>query len=426
MTSHVPVRTTSNSTAAKGAWVHDTVRRLDAKGLVLGTSIWLVAYITVIGLVLVGSIQEVPYRVYEGAGLRWVANQQLYDTRNIDGFQYFPSSAWIFSAFARLGRPGGGCTWRALSLALYVWGLWRSSKRISSVHPGACFVIATCASVAVVSRGLGNGQANLLLAALSLHVATDLSRQSWWRVCASLALGLAVKPLFVVLVLSVWAVYGQLWWRLPLVLGGVFGAPWCWRDPAWLARQFRDSWTKIIECSKPDRLFEDVRGLFATFGPTIPHDTYLWIRMIAAFGVLAVAWETRSRIREPFASFMVASVAMSYLMIFNPRTQSNSYVMTAPFVSLLGSRYVVRRRYAEAIVLFFIGMTWNLGDRWFTPFKYWLKPSSCILFLGMMLRELFTHTTNRWHFFSRGWPKSRHADRKACQVGLPPRPRFDR
>lgn len=364
--------------------------KLERHAFAIASSIYVVTYAVMMTLVLRGSVQSIPYGVYKAAGARWLSSQNLYETQTIDGFQYLPTSAWLFSGLALLGSPLAECAWRVLSLGLYATGLWRLSKRIMPARASACFLVATCLSIGPAGNNLGNGQANVLLCALGLHVAADLVLQRWWYASATLAFGLALKPLMVVLLLLVVALYRPARWRTALALLVVFGTPWLLRDPIWLAHQYAVCWSKLRMCAAPDRQFEDIRGLLFSLGISLSSEEYLVIRAIAAVCVFAIAWRARPSASEPMSSFVLCALAANYLVLFNPRTLSTSYVMTAAFAGLLAARNGLRSQYRGAIVLTVIAMIWNLSGNFAGSSKYWLKPLAGILLLGVLAQTALT------------------------------------
>src|SRR5262245_28917700 len=91
--------------------------------------IWSVAFVITIALVLSKYLHPLPYGVYAHAGKHWLRHEPLYDLTNIDGFQYFPQAAIVFSAFARLSWTSGNIAWRAINWFFYAWSLWRVIRR---------------------------------------------------------------------------------------------------------------------------------------------------------------------------------------------------------------------------------------------------------------------------------------------------------
>jgi hypothetical protein len=359
-------------------------------GLAAALLIWCGAFAVMIGLLLSGRLEAVPYGVYAAAGRRWLEHEPLYETVTIDGFQYFPQSAFLFAPFAWLGAPIGDVAWRAIGWILYASGIWRLARRLAPAHASLCFLLASCLAVIPATGSLGNGQANLVLGALMLHATSDLIGQRWWRAAWVLTLGFALKPLMVVTLLLVWAVYRPMTWRIPPALACAFLAPWLVRDHDYVMQQYTDCLTKLGMCATPGRLFEDVRGLFAAGGWVMPHAAYLVLRLAAALVVLGICSYIRKQVREPRASLFIAAFAASYLMLFNPRTLSTSYVMVVSYAALLTALYILQLRKPAALVMGAIVLSWTVSYHMVGLgfIQHWLRPLACLAFCAALAREL--------------------------------------
>jgi hypothetical protein len=359
-----------------------------AAGVACG--IWVVAFGIVITVTMLRDTSRTSFAVYARAGRQWLQSQPLYNLQNIDGFQYFPTSALLFAPFAELGDLTAQMTWRALNWALYAFGIWRMARKFARGRTPECFLIVTCLAVGCSTISLGNGQANLTLAALILHACADLAERRFWRATTVMVLGLALKPLMAVPLLLFVALYRSVMWRLTPVLGLIFAAPWLLRDNAYVNQQYADCLTKLQLCSNPDRLFEDLHGLLTTLHIALSQGAYLTIRGGAALCVLALAYWVRRRVLEPHASFLIAALAGSYLMLFNPRTQSSSYVMVVAPAALLcalalleGSRARLRARVTLAIVV-----CWTISHHMVAAVEFWLRPVACLVFFAVLVDQI--------------------------------------
>lgn len=359
--------------------------------------VWCCSFGVVLEAVLAGRVEVVPFDTYMAAAERWLAHQPLYETRTIDGFQYFPQSALIFAPFAVLGPVAGAVCWRALWWALYAFGIWRVARLLASACPRRTFLIATCLAVGPATGSLGNGQANLALGALTLLVAADLSAQCWWRAALLLAGGLALKPLMAPLLLLVWVLYRPMTGRLLIVVIALALAPFLVGDMSYVLQQYVTCSTKLGMTSTPDRLFEDLRGLLASLGWLMPHPVYLVLRAVTAGAVLGICWLARRRVREPELAVLIAALAVGYLMLLNPRTLASSYTMTSSIAGLFTAVTLLDGAWAEALALASVAVAWAVNRHWsgFGFIQYWLKPAACLVFLGWAIRQAVTPSP-RW------------------------------
>jgi hypothetical protein len=61
------------------------------------------------------------------------------------------------------------------------------------------------------------------------------------------------------------------------------------------------------------------------------------VRAGAAVATLAYSWWATRRMGRVGAAALVWTAGVSYLMVFNPRTEGNTYVILAPALALLGA-----------------------------------------------------------------------------------------
>lgn len=346
---------------------------------------WSVAFGVVAALVLDGhEYTTIPYDVYTGAARHWREHAPLYDLTNVDGFQYLPQAAWVFAPFELLGTPVGGVLWRLVSWAAFAHGIWRLAHHLVPDRAGQCFLLSTALAITPALGSLGAGQSNLLLGALILQSTADLIERRYWRCTALIGLGLAAKPLMIVPVLLIAALYRPMRWRVPLAVGALLLMPFFVDDAPYVWTEYRDFLAKSRLTAHPNRLFEDADGLMTTFGWTIRYDSFLRVRVAAAIATLGLGALARHRLREPQATLHVAALAVTYLMLFNPRTQSNSYLMPTAFAALLVASHVLDRHRIAALATLVVVLSWYGNSHRLGWPEFWLKPLGCAMF-GVLL-----------------------------------------
>lgn len=323
--------------------------------------------------------------VYAAAVARWHARQPLYDT-GIDGFQYLPQATLVFAPFAALGHPLGDIAWRAASWALFGQAVWRSARLVAGASWPTSWLIASALCLGPSLSSLSSGQANLATAALMLQATAALAERRDGQALLWMTLGLAVKPLMAVLMLLACVLRPRLAPRVALGVVLVALVPFALAPPDYVLAQCRGWLAKLAASSQPDRLFEDLRGLASRCGWDLSHAALRVVRGIAALGALALVREIGRRRREPEASFLVFAVAASYLMLFNPRTQPNSYVILVPAVALAAAVMRARGRRRAFFALVLITASWCCGMLSLTLF--WLRPLTAIVFAALTIHEL--------------------------------------
>ena len=334
---------------------------------------------------------------YARATSAWWARENLYDTTNIDGFLYLPQSAIGYTPFAVLNHPIGDVLWRLVGLGAFCHGLWRMSKRLLPGQALRVFAIGTFIALAPTYNALRNGQANLPLAALMLHATVDLVEKRWWRAAIWLTIGLAVKPIIVVMILLAGVLYRPMSWRLTIALVVFALSPFAAGGFHYVLTQFQQCWIKLSMSSQPDRAFSDLRGLFWSMGCVIPMSVFLFMQLIAAAATLALCFVAIRRWNEPAASAFMLTLAACYLMLFNPRTEGNSYVILTPMIALPAALlFLDGRRRLAAWILVALSI-WLTGNLWaYKQTVHWMKPLACVIFLVLTLRELLRNSIADW------------------------------
>jgi len=343
---------------------------------------------------------------YARATSAWWAGENLYDTTNIDGFLYLPQFAVIYTPFAvqcpgRLGskltHPIGDVLWRLAGLYVFCIGLWRMSRLLSPSQALRVFAFSTIIALAPTYNALRNGQSNLPLAALMLHAAVELVEKRWWRAAIWLTIGFAVKPIILVMILLAGVLYRPMSWRLAIALAVFLLSPFAAGGFHYVLTQYQQCWIKLSMSSQPDRALSDLRGLFWSIGCVIPMSVFTVMQLIAAAATLALCFVAFRRWNEPAASAFMLTLTACYLMLFNPRTEGNSYVILTPMIALPAALLLLddrRRRAAWILVALSIWLTGNLWAYKYTV--HWMKPLACIIFLILTLRELLRKSIADW------------------------------
>jgi alpha-1,2-mannosyltransferase len=328
---------------------------------------------------------DLVWRSYMGAAQHWLAREPLYDANTIYLFQYFPQAALLFVPFYALGAAGG-VLWRAVGWGLFAAGLRRVTRFWPERDP---FAAVSVLVIAPSAMALLSGQTNLLLAAAMLHAVCELEERPA-RAAAWLMLALACKPIALVPILLAAVHYPRA--RRPLAVGAILfaAAPFATAPAAYVIAQSRACLVKLAVSARPERHFEELRGLLWKLGWSAPNAAMLALQILGALGAVALVVRVRRHFKAPFAALLLYAVAAAYLMIFNPRTQPNSFVIAAPAVALPAALLLGERRLGAAFGLIAILVAWS-GAAHFA--ENWLKPLASIAFAILLVRELFW---SRW------------------------------
>ena len=353
--------------------------------------LWILLLIVVTVLVALQPGRRSVTPTYVQAVRFWWAGWNIYDS-SVYGFLYPPQFAVLYTPFAKAPVPLGDVLWRWLNLGLFVSGLARLAR--TAPHPvgreAGRFALLTLLAFPACLSSARNGQVNMTEAALMAHAAVALAAARAWPATASLALGIALKPVALVMAALAAVTRLGLAWRLLAAGLGVFLLPFAAAPPAYVWRQYAGFVEKMRLSSVPGvDAFSDLGGLLLSAGLRVPDASLLPVRAAAAVLILAAwLWASR-RFAEPERSHTLFALAAVYVTVFNPRTETNGYVMLAPAVGLfaLHARAAGASRAVALLALVAIG----LGADNYPAHRqtdHWLKPALGLVFLAWLLARI--------------------------------------
>ena len=272
---------------------------------------------------------------YQRATDNWWAGKTLYRSRN--GYLYLPQFAVLYTPYELLPDRIGEPLWRLTCMALLAWALWAAASMLAPEKKAAVFLIATVLVLPSTFASARNGQVNMPLAALFLLTALVLARERWWVAAVFLALTLALKPISLAPILLCGVLYPRL--RLPLFVSLFVMAvvPLAHFHPAYAAGEYQAFVHNLGQAGNPKgRSWCDFAGMFRVFGVNLPASLQLAIRALAGLLALGLGWRIlKVKGAGPLrAAFAVLFLTTIYLMLFNPRTETNSYVILGAFVAI--------------------------------------------------------------------------------------------
>ena len=325
---------------------------------------------------------------YARGAVRWAAGESLY-VEGGGGFIYLPQSALVYLPFALLPKWAEHSLWRVLTIGLFAVGVWRLCRlagQTVSFFPIVSLVVLpktwTCAL---------NGQAAPAMAGLSMIALEEIHGRKWWLAALLLALALAVKPLALVLVLVLAVLYRPLWVPFAATLTALAAAPFLAASPAYVLDQYRGAIGMFYAAAQRGLApaWPQLFSLARLAGIDASEEWQTAVRVAAAIGTLAVCWwvahrgmsatseldptppnppllrggvcpESKSEILNPEFEIpnplsplvIIYSLATCYLLLFNPRTENNSYVLLSPVIGVMAAHsYFVERRGIKAALL---------------------------------------------------------------------------
>ena len=352
----------------------------------LGAGLWFFALGVVSVMVARDPARRSVTPVFHLAAERWWARSDLYQDPR--GYHYLPQFAILFAPFHALPAPAGDLLWRALSVACVLAGFDAFVRRARPARPGAFFLAASLLALAPSLGAVRNGQTNLAFGGLCLLAAASLAGERWRAAAAWLALLVAVKPLGLVLVLLAPCFYVGLRRPLLVAVGLIAAVPFLTAPPAYAADQYRSAWTHLAGWSgTTENRFADLTALLRAAGLALAPAAALLLRATAAAGTLVLWLRAAPRTREPWRALTLVLLATTYLMLFNPMTEKNSYAIVAPALAvasaaLLGEPATRRAGWFLAFILVSEGILPELLWRVTRDFGLWWDPLTALVVAG--------------------------------------------
>ena len=324
--------------------------------LLLALLVWLVPMLVISVMVAANPTRRTVTPVYHRAVVHWQGQEGLYT----GDYQYLPHFVPLFIPYHGLPLVAGEILWRWTAAVGLAWGVWWFSRRGSEKPDNRTFALISLCILPLVAPAVQNGQANAHLAACFLLAAVCLASQRWWWATLLLLLGVAIKPLGLAVAGLAFAAFPQLGWRLALGLPILAVMPFLFGPASYVQSQFVDAWLNLRSCAGvTEHRFADLNGLLRTVGHPLTGQAALVIRAGAGLVFMGFCWLSRSRLSPHDRALVWLAAAVVYLMLFNPMTEANSYIIFAPAAGLLSWQFFQNgRKNAAACV---VGMLLTMG-----------------------------------------------------------------
>ena len=283
---------------------------------------------------------------YRFASTHWWDGASMYPG-GTHGFLYAPPFAVLFSPLNWV-RPEilGEILWRAFGFGLFAFGLWQLS--LSAGRPlstkvaapfvkrdlpdtGSIFLPLVLLAIPASLASLNNGQTNLPLSACLVLTTLVLRDQRWILAALLLSLSLILKPIALAPWLLAFAVIPAT--HLPLLLGlpalGLLGL--LHSNPSYAWSQWVEFFVKLSHSYTPENLrVSDLFGAIDRAGVQIPPMLEKGVRASACLGALVWVWQSYRKTGLVGAAWALWVATALVFTVFNPRAETNSYVLISP------------------------------------------------------------------------------------------------
>jgi hypothetical protein len=360
-------------------------------------AIWCLLWIGGTALVVFNSSRHPVNEAYAEGARAWAAREPLYPGGGT-GFIYPPQAALLHLPFLHLPKALYELAWRGATVGLFAAGVYRLSRCAAWPTEVPQFLLITALILPKTWTLAQNGQATPAMAGLMLWGTTEIAAARWWRATALLFLGLAFKPLAIVLILLAGALYRPLTWRL--AVGGVafLILPGLVADPHYVLKEYlafvRNLDVAAAVGQQQQMVWPQLFSLLDAIGLGIPIPRQMLVQIVAAAITLAAGWQVRRRFPADQGALLLYSLAACYLLLLNPRTENNSYTLLVPAVAAFIARGIlVEKSYRRIILpaLILVGVSGGHEIcRVLTPQAsfIWTCPLACLAFCGYLAVEI--------------------------------------
>ena len=285
---------------------------------------------------------------YRFAATHWWDSTSMYPG-GTHGFLYAPPFAVLFTPINLL-QPEilGEILWRFFGFGLFALALRSLSacslQPVASLSafrfPNSALLALVLLAVPASLASLNNGQTNLPLSACLVLASSALRDQRWNLAALLFSLCLVLKPIALAPWLLAFAVIPAM--RKPLLVGipilGIVG--FLHPNPAYAWSQWIEFLEKLSHSYTPENLrVSDLFGAFGKAGIPIPLLLEEGIRGGACLAALAWVWHMFRREGLAGASWALWVATALVFTIFNPRAETNSYVLISPLLAFAAVGY---------------------------------------------------------------------------------------
>ena len=365
----------------------------------IAIALWLLPMVAIAAWVIVHPLYRSTTPIYHEAVANWWALKPVYSGST--GFNYLPVFLPFFGVFSRLPLVICEILWRWMALAGLCFGLWKCTRFLTTRNTYRAFSIVTLLSLPISLSTLRNGQSSAQLAACLVLTAWYLYEQRWWQATLWLSLALVCKPLGLPAIGLAAMAFPRMGWRLAIGVFLVIAVPYLVAPSAYINGLYTAFAHNIVDCFAPEgRTFADLNGVLMAVNLRLDGMPSLVVRVVAGGAMAVVSLMTRHSMSDSKRVLAWLGLTSSYIMLFTPMNEGNSYVMLAPALGLWAWWNVEngQPRIAKLIGLMsammvvlpdIVGLALEKQDG--SEFAKFLYPLITLVFLGLLLRQIRRH-----------------------------------
>lgn len=276
---------------------------------------------------------------YWNAAKAWVEGRELYDGTG-RGFIYFPQSAILQIPFAFLPFGAAEILWRLINIGLLSLSCCVSSGFFKNKNRDQVFLIITLITIPLAFSSARNGQANLLIISLMLLMIHFMLKDCWWTAVSISAIGLCIKPFMIVPISLFSGIFPRkfLLRSIPMLVL-VAALPYLTQRPEYATGQIQACIQSLKATAEIGRSVEYayIFSMLRVWGFDFFNTTESLLTLLAAlFFYVYCLLIARNSQKLGIITAMGASAV--FILLFNSRTEHNTYVLIAPFLAIFASK----------------------------------------------------------------------------------------
>ncbi len=325
------------------------------------------------------------FHSYYQSGKLWLEQTNLYSGGR--GFIYFPTFAALMAPLTLLGFHAASAIWEFIQSCVFVSGLYALSLFFKPCKTKSFFLWITLGTLPLAFSSLRNCQANILMSGILLWTTVAIARQKWSVASILLAIGLAIKPTFIVFFLLATATFRPLWKKVLITTFLVFLLPFLINAWPYVFSQYlgfvhmleqavnvginEAGWASLLNVS------------FQLTGYHIPHSLQIIIRLLIALFTLLTCLKMANKTTIPKAALCTFILASAYLLMFNPRSENTDYVFIGYIYSFgFGVAFSEKNKpIMTAMALLVTGTLFASGlSKLFSDWESWVNPLLVTIF----------------------------------------------
>ncbi len=280
------------------------------------------------------------FPIFHTAGARWLLGENLYSGGT--DYLYSPLVAALFSPLALMPFWLANIVWRLGVVAAYLAAVraWLRNEnggtaRIPAKNHPLVFLILLPLSIGSIN----NAQANPLVVALVMFaiIATRSARWAFAALCIGVIAYLKIYPLAAGLLLCV--IFPQKFsWRLVAALLALGALSFILQKPAYVAEQYHH-WvaTRSVDERHHDIMNRprDLWTLLAACGIELNLRLYFFIQLLGGglIAVLCFVGRLKKWSNDRLLT-LIFTLVCCWMLLLGPATESSTYILLAPAVSL--------------------------------------------------------------------------------------------